>query len=129
MEIHYQESDTWVYVRLCGDFTLDSRQAFRALIEKVGLHRQILVDFAGVGRMDSTALGELLHLRNRMDAVEPPPITLMDPAANLHGIFLQAGFDRLFLFSSCDGTTFAPLQTLKLPSEPRRLPRPRLDAP
>ncbi len=98
-------SDRVVVVRLADDPTFtDDLLAFDGAIGA-----DVILDFAGVGHLNSSNLGRLLKLRKKA-AEENVKVLLCGVSTAVWGTFLATGLDCLFEFSDNVSTALASLQ-------------------
>ncbi len=98
MQITTRSADTTFTLALQGRFDFHSHREFRESYQAAldsGATREIEIDFRGVDYLDSSALGMLLLLREKADALGKQ-VTL----AHMHGMVKQvldvANFGKLF---------------------------------
>lgn len=88
-------------IRLAGRFDFNTHREFRAayepLISEAAL-RSIVVDFVGVDYLDSSALGMLLMLRDKMGGAGKE-VELAGVRGNVRQVLDIANFGKLFQIS------------------------------
>lgn len=88
-------------IKLGGRFDFNAHREFRAsydpLVGDANI-RQVVVDFSGVDYLDSSALGMLLMLRDKMGGVSKD-VTLSGVKGNVKQVLDIANFGKLFQIS------------------------------
>lgn len=85
-------------VRLAGRFDFNTHREFRSAYEPLlsdAMVRSVVVDFAGVDYLDSSALGMLLMLRDKLGGVNKE-VALSGVAGNVKQVLDIANFGKLF---------------------------------
>ncbi len=85
-------------IRMSGDFTFNTRHDFQKASYTALSNKQanrICVDLGAVSYVDSSALGMLLLLRDKAQAVSKT-VTLKGATGTVEQILRVANFDRLF---------------------------------
>jgi anti-anti-sigma factor len=98
METSVFASDGKAVIRLSGHFDLSAHRAFREAVERAMVScdvQEVLVDLAGVGYLDSSALGMLLMLRDRARA-NAWHVCLANCRDDVKQALCIANFGRLF---------------------------------
>jgi anti-anti-sigma factor len=101
MEVTKFRVDKSYTIKLSGDFLFDTHPEFRAaykealLVPKI---EKIFVDLHDVTRIDSSALGMLLILRDKATA-QKTSVTLLNPPATVWNVLQIANFNKLFNIS------------------------------
>ena len=88
-------------IRLVGRFDFNTHREFRAAYEPLlaeGAVRSVTVDFAGVDYLDSSALGMLLMLRDKLGGVNKD-VSLSGVSGNVKQVLDIANFGKLFQIS------------------------------
>lgn len=88
-------------IRLVGRFDFNTHREFRAAYEPLLADtavRSVTVDFAGVDYLDSSALGMLLMLRDKLGGVNKD-VSLSGVAGNVKQVLDIANFGKLFQIS------------------------------
>lgn len=101
MNIQPSQTNERVTLRLSGRFQFDSHRAFRSAYEvfhaDAGV-KVIVLDFSDVDYLDSSALGMLLLLREKLGAVGKE-VELANPRGAVKQVLEVANFARLFRIS------------------------------
>jgi len=85
-------------LRLAGEIDYSSAPAFDALLQSLDDAQVVTLDFSGVTFFDSSALGCLIRLRDRMRAAgSDGTIQLLHPSATVRRILEVTGLDRVFV--------------------------------
>jgi anti-anti-sigma factor len=98
MLIAQESSGDRATLKLSGRFDFHSHRDFRAAYEKVlesGAAREIIIDFANVDYLDSSALGMLLLLREKADGAGKA-IALASLRGTVKQVLDIANFGKLF---------------------------------
>lgn len=85
-------------VKLVGRFDFNTHRAFRGAYEPLladGTVTTLQVDLEGVDYLDSSALGMLLMLRDKAEAVSKP-VSLVNPRGGVKQVLEIANFGKLF---------------------------------
>jgi anti-anti-sigma factor len=85
-------------LKLNGRFDFNTHRDFRAAYEPLladGAVKAVTVDFAGVDYLDSSALGMLLMLRDKMSGVNKD-VSLTGVQGNVKQVLDIANFGKLF---------------------------------
>ena len=101
MDIQTTAYDSKAKLRLKGRFQFDSHREFRSAYEPYiedPAARVVVVDFSGVDYLDSSALGMLLLLREKLAAVRKEA-ELTGVTGAVKQVFDIANFARLFRIS------------------------------
>ena len=101
MDIQTTAYDSKATLRLKGRLPFDSHRAFRSAYEpylEEPAARVVVVDFSGVDYLDSSALGMLLLLREKLAAVRKEA-ELTGVTGAVKQVFDIANFARLFRIS------------------------------
>ena len=88
-------------VRLTGRFDFNTHREFRGAYEPLevdGDVRSVVVDFSGVDYLDSSALGMLLMLRDKLGGVGKD-VALIGVKGNVKQVLDIANFGKLFPIS------------------------------
>lgn len=88
-------------IRLVGRFDFNTHREFRGAYEPLIADptvRSVVVDFAGVDYLDSSALGMLLMLRDKLGGVNKE-VALTGVAGNVKQVLDIANFGKLFQIS------------------------------
>ncbi len=84
-------------IKVSGRFDFGVHQAFRKAIEQVSnTVRIVIVDLQSTDYMDSSALGMLLVLRDKINSNQQS-VRLNNPKPEVRKILEIANFDRLFI--------------------------------
>lgn len=98
MLIAQESSGDRATLKLSGRFDFHSHRDFRAAYEKIlesGAAREIIIDFADVDYLDSSALGMLLLLREKADGAGKA-IVLASLRGTVKQVLDIANFGKLF---------------------------------
>lgn len=90
-----------VIVKLVGRFDFNTHREFRAAYEPLiadSAVRSVAVDFAGVDYLDSSALGMLLMLRDKLGGANKE-VALTGVRGNVKQVLDIANFGKLFQIS------------------------------
>jgi len=101
MDIQTTAYDSKATLRLKGRFQFDSHREFRSAYEPFfedPAIRVVVIDFSGVDYLDSSALGMLLLLREKLAAVRKEA-ELTGVTGAVKQVFDIANFARLFRIS------------------------------
>lgn len=85
-------------IKLSGRFDFNTHRDFRAAYEPLvadGGVREVIVDFAGVDYLDSSALGMLLMLRDKVTGAGKD-VSLSNVRGNVKQVLEIANFGKLF---------------------------------
>lgn len=88
-------------IRLAGRFDFNTHREFRAAYEPLLVDsavRSVTVDFGGVDYLDSSALGMLLMLRDKLGGVNKD-VSLAGVSGNVKQVLDIANFGKLFQIS------------------------------
>jgi anti-anti-sigma factor len=88
-------------IKLAGRFDFNTHREFRGAYEPLladSAVNAVLVDFSGVDYLDSSALGMLLMLRDKLGGVNKA-ITLTGVSGNVKQVLDIANFGKLFQIS------------------------------
>lgn len=87
-------------LKLAGEFTFRDHQAFSQAVNKLlaGEWTSLMVDFAGVEYIDSSALGMLLLLRHRVNA-KNRNVSLCNCTGTVKHVLDIANLHKLFTIS------------------------------
>lgn len=102
MLIAHESSGDRATLKLSGRFDFHSHRDFRAAYEKIletGAVREIIIDFADVDYLDSSALGMLLLLREKADGAGKA-IVLASLRGTVKQVLDIANFGKLFAIKS-----------------------------
>jgi len=98
MQVGVIKTDQAVTIRLDGRFDFSTHRDFRAAVEQA-LHdaaaNLIMVDLGGVDYLDSSALGMLLMLRDKV-GVAKRTVSLTNCRGSVRQVLDIANFDKLF---------------------------------
>lgn len=101
MQANISKDGGTAVIKLSGRFDFNTHREFRSayepLVGDAGV-REIQVDFAGVDYLDSSALGMLLMLRDKMNGVGKE-VTLGNVHGNVKQVLDIANFGKLFKFA------------------------------
>jgi anti-anti-sigma factor len=95
--------DSTATIKLSGGFSYRDRRAFEANYQKIISNpatEKLIVDFTEVERIDSSALGMLLVLRNHTEETKKN-LHLANPSDVVRNVFEIACFNKLFTISNC----------------------------
>lgn len=96
IEFEKNESSNAVTIIIKGDFTFDSNAEFRRAMESaVDLQRKIIVDMSMVDRIDSSALGMLLLLREQSGS-NSKQIKIIKCNQDIRDVLKMANFQAVF---------------------------------
>ncbi len=98
MQTKVEQENGKVVVKLSGRFDFNSHREFRAAYEELlgrGDTREFVVDLGGVDYLDSSALGMLLLLRDKVGA-ENKSVALANCKGNVRQVLDIANFGKLF---------------------------------
>jgi anti-anti-sigma factor len=90
-----------VVIKLAGRFDFNTHREFRAAYEPLvtdSAVRSVAVDFAGVDYLDSSALGMLLMLRDKLGGANKE-VALTGVRGNVKQVLDIANFGKLFQIS------------------------------
>jgi len=90
-----------VTIKLAGRFDFNAHREFRAAYEPLIVDsdvRSVVVDFAGVDYLDSSALGMLLMLRDKLGGANKE-VALTGVRGNVKQVLDIANFGKLFQIS------------------------------
>jgi len=90
-----------VTIKLAGRFDFNTHREFRAAYEPLIVDsdvRSVVVDFAGVDYLDSSALGMLLMLRDKLGGANKE-VALTGVRGNVKQVLDIANFGKLFQIS------------------------------
>lgn len=90
-----------VIIKLVGRFDFNTHREFRAAYEPLitdSAVRSVAVDFAGVDYLDSSALGMLLMLRDKLGGANKE-VALTGVRGNVKQVLDIANFSKLFQIS------------------------------
>jgi anti-anti-sigma factor len=90
-----------VTIKLVGRFDFNTHREFRAAYEPLvadSAVRSVVVDFAGVDYLDSSALGMLLMLRDKLGGANKE-VALSGVRGNVKQVLDIANFGKLFQIS------------------------------
>jgi len=88
-------------VKLAGRFDFNTHREFRAAYEPLitdGAVRSVAIDFSGVDYLDSSALGMLLMLRDKLGGANKE-VALTGVRGNVKQVLDIANFGKLFQIS------------------------------
>ena len=88
-------------IKLSGRFDFNTHREFRAAYEPLvgdGSVRAVVIDLSGVDYLDSSALGMLLMLRDKLGGVSKE-VTLSGVRGNVKQVLDIANFGKLFQIS------------------------------
>jgi anti-anti-sigma factor len=88
-------------VKLEGEYDLLRQAEVDAIFASLPALEQLILDFSAVTYVDSTFLGQLARLHQRLPGCR---ISLTGANKNLKKIFDLVGFDRLFAITIADDT-------------------------
>jgi len=96
MNIQVDSKGSRRIVRISGKVTFEHcpvlQNRFDSILAEKDV-REVVVDFKDVPFIDSSGIGEVLHLFKRMREVDGE-VVLMNPNKKLHDLFLMYRFDR-----------------------------------
>ncbi|MDD2740832.1 MAG: STAS domain-containing protein [Rhodocyclaceae bacterium] len=98
MQATVTKDSTKATLKLNGRFDFNTHRDFRAAYEPLladASVKSIAVDFAGVDYLDSSALGMLLMLRDKMSGVSKD-VSLIGVQGNVKQVLDIANFGKLF---------------------------------
>jgi anti-anti-sigma factor len=101
MEVTKLRVDKSYTIKLTGDFLFDTHPAFRAaykealLVPKI---EKIIIDLQDVTRIDSSALGMLLMLRDKA-TTQKATVILQNPSKTVANVLAIANFNKIFTIS------------------------------
>jgi len=96
VEVSFSANKTELLVRVSGRFDFSLHQDFRKLSENdANTVRKISIDLARTDYIDSSALGMLLILRDKVDE-DKDAITIINAKPDVKKILQIANFDKLF---------------------------------
>lgn len=101
MQLDVTKDGGRVLVKLSGRFDFNTHRGFRSAVEPLLSDADVsavIIDFSGVEYLDSSALGMLLMLRDRMNVAQKE-ITLTGVLGNVRQVLDIAKFDKLFQIS------------------------------
>lgn len=100
MQTNVQKEAEKAFIRLNGRFDFnthrDFRSAYEPLLADAGV-KVVVVDFSGVDYLDSSALGMLLMLRDKLGGCGKE-VTLAGVHGNVKQVLDIANFGKLFQF-------------------------------
>ena len=98
MQASVQKDTGKATIKLAGRFDFNTHREFRAAYEPLiadSTLRSVVVDFAGVDYLDSSALGMLLMLRDKMGGASKE-VALTGVRGNVKQVLDIANFGKLF---------------------------------
>lgn len=98
MQASVQKDAGKATIKLAGRFDFNTHREFRAAYEPLiadSTLRSVVVDFAGVDYLDSSALGMLLMLRDKMGGASKE-VALSGVRGNVKQVLDIANFGKLF---------------------------------
>lgn len=96
LETNLDSETQTLEVIISGRFDFSIHQNFRKVTQQTGAGvKSIIIDLSDTDYMDSSALGMLLVLRDKVDE-NKDAITIKNPKAEVRKILEIANFDRLF---------------------------------
>lgn len=98
MQASVQKEAGKATIKLAGRFDFNTHREFRAAYEPLiadSTLRSVVVDFAGVDYLDSSALGMLLMLRDKMGGASKE-VALTGVRGNVKQVLDIANFGKLF---------------------------------
>lgn len=96
VETSYDAAKATLTIKVAGRFDFAVHQDFRKAIEKINNTMKIVViDFYATDYMDSSALGMLLVLRDKVSATQQT-VQLLNMKPDVRKILEIAHFDKLF---------------------------------
>ena len=96
LETNLDEKTQTLEVTISGRFDFSIHQNFRKVTQQTGAGvKSIIIDLSETEYMDSSALGMLLVLRDKVDE-NKDAITIKNPKLEVRKILEIANFDRLF---------------------------------
>lgn len=98
MQANVSKDSVSAVIKLAGRFDFNTHREFRAAYEPLiadSSLRSVTVDFAGVEYLDSSALGMLLMLRDKMGGVSKE-VRLSGVRGNVKQVLDIANFGKLF---------------------------------
>lgn len=101
MQVNVTRDGGRVQVRLSGRFDFNTHREFRAAVEPLATDAEIngvTIDFSDVEYLDSSALGMLLMLRDKM-AASRKAVALSGVHGNVKQVLDIANFGKLFLIT------------------------------
>lgn len=101
MQATVTKSDSNAQIKLSGRFDFNTHRDFRAAYEPLvgeSAVRSVQVDFSGVDYLDSSALGMLLMLRDKLSGAGKE-VALINVRGNVKQVLDIANFGKLFKIS------------------------------
>ena len=98
MQVTVTKDGSCVVLKLAGRFDFNSHREFRVAVERLGDNaglKSVTIDFSEVEYLDSSALGMLLMLRDKMIAAKKD-VTLSGVHGNVKQVLDIANFGKLF---------------------------------
>lgn len=98
MQANVSKEDGNAVIKLAGRFDFNTHREFRAAYEPLvadAAVRSVVVDFSGVDYLDSSALGMLLMLRDKMGGASKE-VGLSGVRGNVKQVLDIANFSKLF---------------------------------
>ncbi len=93
---NFDASKSILTIKIAGRFDFGAHQDFRNAIDQIKLTtKQVVIDFYATEYMDSSALGMLLVLRDKV-STSSQSIKLMNIRPEVRKILEIANFDKLF---------------------------------
>lgn len=98
MQANVTKEGSRALIKLSGRFDFNTHRDFRAAYENLvsdGAVKEVMVDFGAVDYLDSSALGMLLMLRDKMSGASKQ-ITLANVRGSVKQVLDIANFGKLF---------------------------------
>ena len=98
MQVTVTKEGTKAFIKLSGRFDFNTHRDFRAAYEPLVSDtaiREVVVDFTGVDYLDSSALGMLLMLRDKVTGAGKE-VSLCNVGGNVKQVLDIANFGKLF---------------------------------
>lgn len=94
---NFDTSKTTLTIKITGKFDFGAHQDFRNAIDQINVATKFVVlDFSTTDYMDSSALGMLLVLRDKVNSTSQAIIKLINIKSEVRKILEIANFDKLF---------------------------------
>lgn len=101
MQVNVTKDGGKVLIQLSGRFDFNTHHEFRGAVEPLATDAgvtEVTIDFSDVDYLDSSALGMLLMLRDRMSSAKKE-VTLTGVHGNVKQVLDIANFGKLFRIS------------------------------
>ncbi len=96
IDTNYDSGTSTLTIKVSGRFDFGVHQGFRKAIEQIpATMRTVIVDLQFTEYMDSSALGMLLVLRDKVSNAQQS-VRLLNPKPDVRKILEIANFDKLF---------------------------------